>query len=69
MARLLEINGGQKSLVHIRAVVGSGLREVTLDGIKERLVSVNLAFFVVAEHLNCAVDFRAEKEGLCLPGG
>jgi hypothetical protein len=69
MARLLEIYGGQKGLVHVRAVVDSGLREVALDGIKECLVSVDLAFFVVAEHLNCAVDFRAEEEGLCLPGG
>jgi len=66
MSGLLKVYRRQKSLVDIRAVLNCCLRKVSLDGIKEELVSVNLALFDVTEHLDGAIDLRAETESLCL---
>jgi hypothetical protein len=52
--------------VDVRAVLDSGRRKVALDGIEKYLVSIDSPFLVVTKHLNCAVDFRTEKEGLRL---
>lgn len=56
VTRFLKVNRWQKGFVDIRPITDCISREISLDSIKEDIMSTDATFFVLTERLNGTVD-------------